>query len=71
MAYDRLEPWGQDRADLRSAIIAMLIHNSNCKQGKTRPVSDFMAFREPRPPQTPKDMIAAMKAFAASQRALR
>ena len=63
MAYYTLEPWGEDRADLRSAIVASLIHNTNAK--RSRPVRDFMAYQEPRPPQTPDEMREAMKLYAA------
>jgi len=62
MAYYSLEPWGEDRADLRSAIIASLIHNSHSKQ--PRPPKDFLAFKPPKPKQTVADMIALCKQHA-------
>ena len=43
LAYNRLEPWGQERADLRAAIIAATV--ANCNRGSdTRPFAakDFM-----------------------------
>ena len=52
MAYSQVEPFGEERADLRSAIIACIIANVN--RGKDqRPfeVSDFMPKFDP-----PKEM---------------
>ena len=46
MAYYSVEPFGEDRADLRSGIIASLIYNTN--RGKDQsPLSpkDFMTIR--------------------------
>ena len=34
MAYSRLEPWGEDRDDLRMGIVASVIANSNRGKGK-------------------------------------
>ena len=43
MAYDRLEPWGEERADLRAGIIAATIANSmRGKKGKPFKPADFM-----------------------------
>lgn len=42
-AYYRLEPWGEERADLRSGVLASLICNAlRGKGGKTRKPQDFM-----------------------------
>jgi hypothetical protein len=43
MAYSRLEPFGEERQDVRSAIIACTI--ANCNRGKNQPpykLADFM-----------------------------
>ena len=34
MAYSRLEPWGEERADLRAGIVASTIANSNRGKGQ-------------------------------------
>lgn len=43
IAYSRIEPWGESRADLRAGIIASVIANVN-RDSKTKPfqASDFM-----------------------------
>lgn len=48
MAYSRLEPWGEDRDDLRMGIIASTIANANRGKG-SKPLSpaDFMPRFEP------------------------
>ena len=42
--YYRMEPWGEERADMRSAQVTAMIHNTNAK--KPKPLSDFMLFSE-------------------------
>ena len=44
IAYHQADPWGDDRADLRSAQISQLIHNSNVKKENVKPVTDFMPY---------------------------
>ena len=44
IALYRLDPWGEQRDDMRSALIAQLIHNTNSKKGKK--LKDFMLFTE-------------------------
>lgn len=61
-AFFRINPWGQDRADLRSAIVASLIANAHRDTKKRRqPFSadDFMPYAERPEPQapTPRDFI--------------
>ncbi len=48
MAYSRLEPWGEERDDLRMGIIASTIANVNREKGKKpyKP-TDFMPAFEP------------------------
>jgi len=65
-AYSALEPFGEERADMRSAIIACVIANSN--RGKNQPpfkVSDFMPKFGRKKPQTWQEMKARFKTFAA------
>lgn len=46
MAYYSIEPWGEDRADLRTGILASLTANINRKKN-AKPYSpvDFMPYR--------------------------
>ena len=55
MAYDRIEPFGEYRADLRSAIVATVVNNS---QGGKAKVKDFIPTFEPPKKQTPEEMVA-------------
>jgi len=48
MAYSKLEPWGEERADLRAGIVASVIANSNkAKNKKPFKPTDFMPAFEP------------------------
>ena len=43
MAWYNVEPFGEARADLRSAIVACVVHNINCtKKSQMKKVNDFM-----------------------------
>lgn len=57
MAYYAIEPFGEERADLRQALTTSAIHNSVQAQTKhpkwTKP-EDFMPFRETPQPKTPE-----------------
>jgi hypothetical protein len=44
ISYHKSSPFGDDRADLRSAQIAQILWNSNVKKGDARPVTDFLPF---------------------------
>lgn len=57
MAYSQVEPFGEERADLRSAIIACIIANVNRgKDQKPFEVSDFMPKFDPLEEQTEEQM---------------
>ena len=51
IAWYNFEPFGEERADMRSAIIACVVHNTQCtKKTQMKKVSDFMPkFRPPEP----------------------
>lgn len=55
MAYYQIEPFGEERADLRQAMTTSAVHNSIQAQTKhpkwTKP-EDFMPFKEPAQPKT-------------------
>ena len=62
IAYHQADPWGDDRADLRSAQISQLIHNSNVKKENVKPVTDFMPYyRKPvkKDPNIDQSILAA------------
>ena len=68
-AFFELEPWGEERADLRAGIIASTIANVNRSKGKAFSPGDFMPeFDKPaRTQQTPQEMAAVMNLFAKQQ----
>ena len=41
-ALYRIDPWGEDRADLRAAIVAYTFASAHTKKGKKLKLSDFM-----------------------------
>jgi hypothetical protein len=60
IAYSRVEPFGEERADLRAGIIASVIANAHRdrKRGKTFRPSDFMPKFGQRPKvQSVEEMI--------------
>lgn len=57
MAFSQVEPFGEERADLRSAIIACIIANVNReKDQKPFEVSDFMPKFDPPKEQSEEQM---------------
>lgn len=46
IAYYGLDPWTEDRADLRAGVVAAVIANTHTKKGRFKP-SDFMPKYEP------------------------
>jgi hypothetical protein len=65
LAYERLEPWGEDRADRRMAegwaLIANIHRNEKVRSEPFRP-ADFMPFIAPPAPPTPKRLWARLNA---------
>ena len=62
IAYYELEPWGEARADTRTAIIAATTYNMNRGRGQpARQVADFMAHKPSRAQATPAH-LSALKA---------
>lgn len=55
MAFYEIEPWGEERADLRQGMTTSAVHNSIQAQTKhpkwTKP-EDFMLFKESTQPKT-------------------
>lgn len=72
IAYYRLDPWGESRADLRAGIIASTTANCHAtKRGVEFKPSDFMPkFEiEKAKVQTWQEMAAKMKAFSQTHNA--
>lgn len=59
MAFYKMEPFGEERADLRAAIVACTIANVNRAKGKRAfKVDDFMPRFEERRKKTPAELRA-------------
>lgn len=72
MAYYRLDPQGQDRADLRAGIVASTVANAS-RGRKTRAFrpKDFMPdFGKASKPQNWREQKAKFKAFARAHNAV-
>lgn len=78
MAFYEIEPFGDERADLRQAMTTSAVHNSIQAQAKhpkwTKP-EDFMLFKEPAQPKTeltepvaPEVLKGKLRAFAGGRR---
>ena len=67
MAYSRVEPWGEERADLRAALICKVLADINTPKGKQGPkLEDFMLkFDREKPTQTTDEMIGAVAQITA------
>lgn len=63
MAYYRIDPFGEDRADLRAGIIASTMANVFRSRGRTFKPADFMPSFEPKKPQSPAEMKAIWESF--------
>jgi hypothetical protein len=68
VAFDRIEPFGDRRADIHSALIRTMMANMFArKEGDPPfPVEDFIPSFEPRPEriQTPEQQLNLMKMLA-------
>jgi hypothetical protein len=42
MAYARLEPFGEERADYRNAMLMTMIANMFAKEGEEKTIDDFL-----------------------------
>ncbi len=63
MAYAEVEPFGEDRADLRSAIVAQTVYG--CMRGRgsrSMTLADFMPDLSPKP--TPEQLASRFNQFA-------
>ena len=65
LAYYQIEPFGETRADMRAALIAMIM--ANIYRKKNQPpfnLGDFMFKFEPSKPQSVEEMKAICKSIA-------
>lgn len=65
LAYDRVEPFGESRADLRTAIVACVVANANRgKAGQAFTPKDFMPDFSHRPSQSPDEIQSRLFVLA-------
>lgn len=63
-AYAALEPFGEERADYRAALIAKSIWDVQLKPAERRPLTDFLLFQdEPEPPTQEEVAAKIARAF--------
>ena len=61
VAYTELEPWDEQRADWRAAMIAHTMHSMWRGKGPRRKLTDFLPkFKKQQRLRTPKDALRAM-----------
>ena len=67
MAFSQLEPWGEERADLRSALICKVLADINTPKDKQRmKLEDFVLKFDRKPQaQTTEEMIGAVAQISA------
>lgn len=66
MAYDQIDPIGQEREDLRTAMICTTMAQAH--GAKDARVEDFILRFEPEPELTQQERIAAARAAMATMR---
>lgn len=72
VAVYRVDPWGEHRADVRTAIVACTLASINTPKGKPRPkVADFLAVPPKREKQSVQAMAAHMNQYANMHNAFR
>jgi hypothetical protein len=64
MAYEQIEPWGEERADLRSGIVAATMANLWGSKHKRYKPSDFMVKTDTAPRATGAELAKRMKTWA-------
>ncbi|MDB4312009.1 DUF4035 domain-containing protein [bacterium] len=64
LAYHKRNPFGDERADLRSAQIAQILFNVNVKKEKAKKVTDFMPFHRKKTKKDPNIGDSVRQAFS-------
>jgi hypothetical protein len=67
IAYNAIQPFGDTRADLRSAIIASTVANCHRTSGTPFKVADFMPY-EDKPRGAPLDAVKQLRAMFGGKR---
>ena len=68
-AFYRLEPFGEERADLRNAMLCLLVASfGGSKRGRKPKLADFMLFEE-KPEQSGEEMQAMLKLLVRTEQA--
>lgn len=62
MAYDRLSPIGEERADLRAGIVSSVIANTHRTKGDPFKPQDFMPFLE-KPRNSPEQAFEKLRSL--------
>jgi hypothetical protein len=61
-AFYNIEPFGEERQDIRAAMICCTLANVNRGKNQTAyKISDFLLRFDPKPEQTPEEMKAILK----------
>lgn len=70
MAAFQIDPWGEERADLRAGYVAATQYNVNRQRGqRSLKVSDFVPDFKPKKKQTAKEMEMLFDLFATAHNA--
>ena len=59
IAYSRIDPFGNERADLHAAMIVSILYNINRGKHKAKSPSDFMPDFGSKPDLSPSDQVIA------------
>jgi hypothetical protein len=67
IAFSRIEPWGEERADYRAALICKVLADINTPKGKQpMKLTDFLLkFDQERPTQSTDEMIGTVAQISA------
>jgi hypothetical protein len=62
IAFSRIEPWGEERADYRAALICKVLADINTPKGKQpMKLTDFLLkFDQEKPTQSTEEMIGTV-----------
>lgn len=67
LAYYALEPWGQERADLRVGVISSML-NTALGGKRTKPEDYILAGQKPKRRKTPQEIAQFMRYFDGHRR---
>ena len=64
IAFHKRNPFGEDRADLRSAQIAQILYNTNAPKGKAKKITEFMPYHRKKVDKDPNIGDSLKNAFS-------